>query len=72
MELQDGVSAMITCCDRNSTGFEKDVGGVEGGETGGVGQGRGVEEWGKDGFETGCGGGGMPGVDVAVCDIYLE
>ena len=57
--------AMISTPDRHPSRFQVHISSVQGGEAGGIGQRRSVQEGGKDSLETGGGGCGFPGVDVA-------
>ena len=66
VQLQHSVRAVVARRDGDAARAQEDVRGVQGGEAGGVGEGRGEEEGRQERFEPGCGRGGVAGVDVAV------
>jgi hypothetical protein len=65
-EPEDAVAAVVAAADGDAFGVEEDDERVEGGEAGGVGEGRTAEEGGEDCFVAGAGWGGVAGVDVGV------
>ena len=66
MDGDDAVAAVVAIADCDARWTEEDVGGVDGSEAGGVGQGSGVQERCQEGFQPGGVGGGVAGVDVRV------
>lgn len=71
MQADDAVRAVVAVADGDAFGVEQDEGGVQGGEAGGVGEGRAVEEGAEEGFEAGGVGRGVAGVDVFVECVNL-
>ena len=58
--------AVVAVADADALGMQEDVQGVQGRETGGVGQAGGVEEGSQERFEARAGGGRIARIDVGV------